>query len=302
MSSAAGDTNLDIYEEGSGRVMYKPGEMPPHGDGEGSGAGLLSMLGGGEKNVSEAERAVSLLAGGIIAGLGLTRRTVPGYIAAGIGAALAHRGLTGHCAMYSSMGVNTAEASQTRRDPVAAGRQRERRIESKGVHVTEAFLIGKPAEELYSFWRNFENLPRIMPHLQRVTVIDSTKSHWVAKAPSIAAPLSGEVSWDAEITRDEPNALISWRSLPGSTVDNAGTVRFSQAMGDRGTIVNVTLSYVPPAGKLGHAVAKLFGRDAAHEAREGLRSFKRYMETGEVPTTEGQPRGTCTGQGKYEGA
>jgi uncharacterized membrane protein len=97
------------------------------------------------------------------------------------------------------------------------------------------------------------------------------------------------VSWDAEIINDEPNRLIAWRSLEGATVDNAGSIRFVPTP-DRGTEVRVVLDYIPPAGKLGAGVAWMFGRGASSEIKEDLRRFKALMETGEVPTTEGQPR------------
>ena len=43
--------------------------------------------------------------------------------------------------------------------------------------------INKPPEELYAFWRDFDNLPKFMNHLESVTAQDDTHSHWVAKAP-----------------------------------------------------------------------------------------------------------------------
>jgi len=99
------------------------------------------------------------------------------------------------------------------------------------------------------------------------------------------------VKWEAEIINDQPNELIAWRSLAGADVDNAGSVTFKPAPGDRGTEVSVTMDYIPPAGKAGSLFAKLFGKDANQVIREDLRRFKQLMETGELPTTEGQPRG-----------
>jgi uncharacterized membrane protein len=105
-------------------------------------------------------------------------------------------------------------------------------ISEKGIHVEQSMLINKPAEELYRYWRNFENLPAIMTHLISVRVMNDGRSHWVAKAPKIAG---GQVEWDAEITADEQGSLIGWRSLPGSQVDHVGQIRFAKALGDRGT-------------------------------------------------------------------
>jgi uncharacterized membrane protein len=195
------------------------------------------------------------------------------------------RAATGHCFAYDLLGLNTAKA-----------RSPEEEIAERGIHVEQAFLINRSPADLYGYWRNFENLPKIMTHLKSVRVTDSTHSHWVADAPAIAG---GSVEWDAEITRDQPNSLIAWRSLPGSTIDTVGQIRFAPAMGDRGTEVHVFMDYVPPAGKLGHWIATLFGDAPRRQMRDDLRNFKRIMELGELPTISGQPRGTCTGRGTY---
>jgi uncharacterized membrane protein len=158
--------------------------------------------------------------------------------------------------------------------------------------VTAAFLIDKPREQLYAVWRDFENLPAIMSHLESVHVIDETHSHWVATAPKIAG---GSVEWDAEIVEDRPNERIAWRSLPGADVDNNGSVEFTRAHGDRGSIVRVKLKYMPPAGRIGSWFAKLFDESPERQVREDLRRFKRLMEIGENLTTDGQPRGACFG-------
>jgi uncharacterized membrane protein len=129
-----------------------------------------------------------------------------------------------------------------------------------------------------------------MRHLESVTSLDSDcrRTRWVAKGP---AGIS--IQWEAEVINEEPDRLIAWRSLGGSEVDNAGSVRFIDAPGDRGTIVRVNIDYIPPAGRVGSWVAKLFGKDADQMIRDDLRRFKQLMETGEIPTTEGQPNGTC---------
>jgi uncharacterized membrane protein len=241
-------------------------------------------------NVGSAERSVSIAAGAILALLGIARRGVPGLLSGGVGAAMLYRGVSGHCHMYGALGLDTAR-------PERSGRSAQADIAERGIHVEQAFLINRSSEDLYGYWRNFENLPSIMTHLQSVQVLDERRSHWVATAPRIAG---GKVEWDAEITQDEPNARIAWRSLPGSAVDCIGEIRFSQALGDRGTEVHVTMGYVPPAGRLGHWVAKLFGEAPRRQMHDDLRSFKRLMETGEIPTVVGQPRGTCTGRGKRE--
>ncbi|MDT5293941.1 MAG: hypothetical protein QOJ76_821 [Acidobacteriota bacterium] len=148
--------------------------------------------------------------------------------------------------------------------------------------VKKSLIINSSPEELYGFWRDFENLPRIMRNLEAVRVTGETRSHWKAKAPA-----GTTVEWDAEITEDRPNELIAWRSLEGSDVENSGSVSFETATGNRGTIVTVEINYNPPGGVLGAAVAKLSGDDPGQQAQESLRCFKQVMETGEVVVSDG---------------
>jgi uncharacterized membrane protein len=227
-------------------------------------------------NVGTGERIASLLGGGVMALYGLSRGTTGGLLLAAAGGALAYRGYTGHCDVYQALGHSTAEHPD--RTSIPAG---------QGVKFEESVTINKPADELYLFWRNLENLPRVMRHLVSVQEVGNGRSHWIAKG------LRSNVEWDAEIITERPGEMIGWRSLEGSDVDTAGSVHFRPLRGDRGTEVKVSLSYNPPAGRIGAAIAKLFGRDAEQEVREDLRAFKRLLETGGVPTTEGQPRGAC---------
>jgi uncharacterized membrane protein len=157
----------------------------------------------------------------------------------------------------------------------------------EGLRVDQAMTFNLPASELYAFWRQLTNLPRFMRHLESVEVLDDRRSRWVALGPA-----GTRVAWEAEIINDIPNERIGWRSLPGSTVDNAGSVQFRPLDGGRGTMVLVELKYDPPAGKAGAAVAKLFGRDAATEIREDLLRLKQLLESGEMSTTTGQFAGS----------
>lgn len=245
------------------------------------------------QNVASGERIVSAAAGSILTLLGLGRRDLTGALIAGVGGALIYRGATGHCSLYQAAGINSAADQAAGRTRRSAGKRRA----DRGVHITESFLINKSPEELYAFWRNFENLPQFMSHLKSVTRLDERRSHWVATAPAI---VGGEVEWDAEITADEPHALIAWRTVEGADVAHSGRVRFVRALGDRGTAVRVELSYQPPAGKLGRWAAKLFGEEPEQQIRDDLRKFKRLMEIGEVISVEGQPQGTCAGMGWFK--
>ena len=148
--------------------------------------------------------------------------------------------------------------------------------------------MNEPAGELFAMWRQLDRLPRFVEHLKEVRMLGDGRSHWVAEAP-----LGMSVEWDAEIANERDGELIAWRSLPGSDVITAGSVHFTPAPGNRGTEVRVALKYDPPAGKLGAAVARLFGASPQAQIREDLRRLQQFLETGEVPTTAGQPRGTC---------
>jgi uncharacterized membrane protein len=155
-----------------------------------------------------------------------------------------------------------------------------------GGRVTKTIIINRSPPELYAFWRDFENFPRFMEYLDSVQITGDKRSHWVAKGPA-----GKKVEWDAEITADQPNELIAWRSLEGSDVQHSGSVKFQSARGGRGTFVRVELQYRPPAGRVGVAVAKLLGRAPDQEINESLRCLKQLLEAGEILTTDGQPAG-----------
>lgn len=223
-----------------------------------------------ETNVGTIERWGSAIAGAALAAYGLKRRSLGGAALALLGGSLVYRGMRGNCQLYHALGINTAKDGGG----------------SQGIEVKQAITIDKSPEELYRFWHHFENLPHFMTHLKSVQSSGHGRSHWVARAP-----LGTTAEWDAEITAERDNELIAWRSLEGGRIPNQGSVRFHRAPGGRGTEVHVTLTYTPPLGKLGAAVAKLFGEEPNQQIAEDLRRLKCLMETGEIPTVEGQPAG-----------
>jgi len=157
------------------------------------------------------------------------------------------------------------------------GLKRALSMGTKAIDVQQAITVNRPADVVYRFWHNLENLPRFMSHLESVTITGGRRSRWRAKAPAGLI-----VEWDAEITHDQINERIAWRSLAGADVENEGTVRFVPAPGDRGTEVHVQLKYHPPGGAVGRAIAKLFGQAPEQKVRADLRKLKQVLETGEV--------------------
>jgi uncharacterized membrane protein len=177
-------------------------------------------------------------------------------------------------------------------DVVSSVRHSQRQTTDAGtsatgaVSVEKSITINRSAEECYRFWRDFDNFPRFMKHIETVQTLSDTRSHWKAKGPA-----GTSVEWDADVTVDQPGQLLAWHSVEGAEVENAGTVRFERAPGGRGTIVRVDMEYNPPGGKAGAMIAKLFGEEPAQQIDEDLRRFKWLIETGVIPTTVGQPSG-----------
>ena len=198
----------------------------------------------------------SYIGGGTLAALGISRRSFAGVAMAAAGGYLIYR------------------AATTQQN----GPQH--------VHVQRSFTIMKPVAEVYAYWRNFQNLPNIMTHLDNVEVRDNRHSHWAA-----IGPMGIKVEWDAEIIDERENEFIVWRSAEGSLIENRGSVQFFPTLNGEGTEISVALDYAPPAGVLGAKFAQLFGRNPEQQVREDLRAFKALMESGEIPTIEGQPHG-----------
>ena len=224
-------------------------------------------------NVGMGERGVSIAAGMAGMYMILTRHpnwklSLPLALDAGY---MIYRGVTGNCVFYQILEIDHSVDG------------------NKGIQAQQAVTINVPREQLYRIWRNFENLPRFMKHLQRVDVDETTggrRSHWVVRGP-----FGHDFAWDAEITEDRENELISWHSRHGSLVNSMGTVRFVDAPSTLGTIVHVSMQYNPPGGSLGAVIARMFGEEPGQQLRSDLRNFKMMMETGEIASVEGQTSG-----------
>ena len=208
-------------------------------------------------------RWASLIGGGAMVLVGLRQGSLRGALTALAGGTLAYKAATAKGGIQEAIGVNQV------------------------IKVEKTVTINKPVEELYRFWRNFENLPHFMKHLKSVTIVSDKRSHWVA-----TAPLDASVEWDADILEERENEFISWASVEGADVDNSGFVRFKPAPADRGTEVKVVIEYNPPGGAVTSAITKLFGEEPEQQVGDDLRRFKKIMEAGEIATTEGQPKGS----------
>ena len=230
----------------------------------------------GQPNIGQNERIVSGLAGAALATWAVAKKhDTSGAILALAGGYLVFRSVTGQCPGYAMLRTGTSQQTDSPTAVIPHG---------QGVKVEKVVAINRPASELYDFWRNFENLPRIMAHLQSVTVQDDTHSHWVAKAP-----FGKTVAWDAEIINEVPGEMIAWRSTEQADIPNTGSVRFKALPAGRGTEVKVNLEYNPPAGVIGAVVAKIWGEEPNQQVADDLRHFKSLMEAGEIPTNDTRP-------------
>ncbi|WP_242928697.1 SRPBCC family protein [Pontibacter vulgaris] len=242
---------MDTYNPQLSKVLQTDHISPP-------------ATGTSHQNVSTVERIVSAVGGGALTALGMRKSGKAGMAMALAGGALLFRGATGYCPMNQLVGRDTADGKDIALD------------------ATNTFTIMKPRTEVYQFWRQLENLPRFMSHLKEVRQEGPQRSHWVAKLPGGVST----VEWDADIVHEVENSLIAWTSLPGADVDNAGEVRFSDSPDGKGTIVQVVISYRPPAGTVGGLAARMINPAFRKTVKSDLRYLKRYLETGQVPQAD----------------
>lgn len=218
-------------------------------------------------NVGVPERIVSVLGGALLLYNGLSKRNLSlvKTIAAGY---LVFRGATGHCPVYHGVGKTEVDY----RPP--------------NVNIKTALTVNRPRHAVYAFWRKLENLPLFMKHLDSVKEINEKLSEWKLRIPGGL----GTVSWKSEIVKEEPGDFLSWHSISDAGIENAGKIEFRDA-GKFGTEIHVVISYHAPLGIVGEKAARIFNPMFETAVREDVRNFKRYIETGEVPVTEGQPSG-----------
>jgi uncharacterized membrane protein len=230
-------------------------------------------------NLSPAERGVSITLGAALLAFAFSQRRVSTGAALGLaGAYVAFRGISGHCALYEALDL-AADEIEPEDERLSVRRHRDASAEA-------TVTIAREVDEVYGFWRRLENLPRFLLGVHSVTALDDTRSHWEAHIPEV-----GLVAWEAEILEDRPGELIAWRSLGGSEVHHSGAVQFRPAPGGRGTEVRLSMEPFASGGRVSRWLARLVGWGTERAVAEDLRRLKQLLETGEVPTTEGQPSG-----------
>lgn len=180
-----------------------------------------------------------------------------------LGGYLLFRGITGYCPLREALLPDET---------------------SKSIEIGTSLTVNKPLEETYRYWRKLSNLPIFMKHIESIEELDDQRSVWEAILPWEIL----KVRWEAEITEEKENELIAWRSVENSTIYNSGIVHFRNA-GKFGTEINVEISYALPGGEAGALAAKLVNPMFEDIVREDSKNFRSYLETGEIPTTEGQP-------------
>jgi len=220
------------------------------------------------------------VAGGLaLLGWGLRRRNWIGGSAAGLGGWLLYQAYTGYNPMFRPLGI------RVNREPTE-------RAAGETIALDQAITIRADRDTLYRYWRDLDNLPRFAPRVTRVEQLDALRSRWHMQGAQ-----GREAVWESEITRDEPGQEIAWRAAHGSALTHFGSVRFREAPGGRGTVVSVHLEYVPPAGALGAALARITGQAPERYVTDALRRLKQLVEVGEIISTRGQPAGAQRSEG-----
>jgi uncharacterized membrane protein len=228
-----------------------------------------------DRQQSTNTRTLFALSGGLLLLYGLKHRSFLGGLLAVAGVDLMAKGLLGHH-VPAAFGIP---------DP-APGRRGQPIPYQLGVQMRKSICVGVSREKAYSFVRDLQTMPKYMKHVKSVTPLADQRSHWIAEGPG-----GTPIEWNAALISDIPGELIAWKSEPGADVDSAGSIRFSEAGQDRGTLIRVSMQYMPPAGTLGAVIARLFGKDPTWDLSQDLRRLKQILETGEVSTIEGQSRG-----------
>jgi uncharacterized membrane protein len=210
-------------------------------------------------NVDGIERGISLVTGSFLLynSLAGKKKSLPKALLAGL---LLFRGATGFCPVRKALGSES------------------NLLKAHNVNIKVSLLIQKPRNEVYNFWRKLENLPLFMKHLKSVVALDEKNSEWEAKVPGGL----GTIKWTSEIVKDIPNEHIGWASLPGSTIENSGNVKFIELSKDE-TEIHVVISYHAPLGIAGEGIGRLLNPAFEETIKGDIKGLKQYLETGKLP-------------------
>lgn len=206
-----------------------------------------------KNNVSKLERVLMVTSGAYLLYNALSKEN-KSITQAGAGGAMLLRGISGYCPIYDAA-------------------DHLMHYKASNINIRVNSVINKPVNEVYAFWRNLENLPKFMNHLDSVRPASSTISEWTAKGPGGI----GKISWNAEIIRDEKDKLLSWNSIEGSSIKNAGKVVFKPK--GKATELDVTISYHAPLGIAGESAAKLLNPYFEKLVKDDISNLKVYLET-----------------------
>lgn len=244
------------------------------------------------RSLGRRERIANAAAGGALLWHGLTRRSLVGALTAGVGGVLLYRAATGRSRPSQSLEREAEsapvhpETTPTHDEQTAGSRAREPTVE-------RSITVGKPADELESYWRDPEHLSRIVGPFAAVSQPDDEdgdRHRW-----RVEAPLGQRFEWDSRLVDEQPESRLTWQSLSGAPIPYEATVRFRSAPDDRGTEVSLQVRYDPPGGQLGNAVMQRLGVVPESLVGTSLRRFKTLAETGDLPSLETNPSGRGTG-------
>jgi uncharacterized membrane protein len=208
-----------------------------------------------EYNVSERERLVSVLSGSVLLWKQISGRKNFNILKLLTAGYLVYRGISGNCPAYTAMGKPKVA------NPV------------KNLNIRISLLINKPVKEVYAYWRNLENLPAFISHLESVKNINENLSRWTAVIPGHL----GKIEWEARIVKEEENRIIAWQSLAESKIQNAGKVTFEPA-GRKSTEMSVYITYHAPLGAAGNLFFKLLNPQFEKILDADIRNFKAHFE------------------------
>ncbi|HEY4335945.1 MAG TPA: SRPBCC family protein [Puia sp.] len=206
-------------------------------------------------NIKEKERAVSVIAGSLLMYYMLKKHKTDALLTVA-GGFLIYRGLSGHCPLRSLKDRSFASTGEN-------------------INVRTHVLVNRPREEVYAFWRKLENLNLFMEHVEHIREIGDRLSTWKIKIPGGL----GSLEWEAEIVKEEEGSEISWHSKPGSSIENAGKINFTDTAAKGTTRIDALISYRAPFGRIGEGISRLLTPLFKHKIEEDIRRFKYYMES-----------------------